>query len=160
MWLWLMQALDNGAYAVSIDPCAMTQTFITPTVEGYTREMTIGFIPPSETEGAQKLYRFYSPDSEDCMLSTEDTEKEGYLKQGFLGYIYNDPVEGTAPLYQFYNKKRKDHLITLDPGAEGLNGYGAPEVLGYVLPALDIESQERACNVPLWRFCKRIHKSE
>jgi len=139
---------------------ALTQTFITPIVEGYTREIPVGLLPPSETEGAQKLYRFYNANREDCRLSTDDTAPEGYVNQGYLGYIYTDQQPDTVPLYQFYYKKRKDHLVTLDSNAESMNHYGDLETLGYVLPTSDIKPEDWTCNVPLWRFCKRIVKEE
>lgn len=88
--LWLMQSLDGG-FIVSSDPCASTQTFVTPLVQGhsgevtllkgYTRELMVGLISASETEGAQKLYRFYDPGSEDCMLGTTLPTGGGFKRE-------------------------------------------------------------------------------
>lgn len=68
--LWLVQPLGAYSATVTADPCASTETFINPLVQGYTREIAVGWIPSSETEGTRRLYRFYGPDSWDIMLST------------------------------------------------------------------------------------------
>jgi hypothetical protein len=158
--LWLMRSINNMAKTISTDPCAFTQTFINPNAKNYTRELAVCLLPPSEIEDSQKLYRFYNPDSQDCVLSIDSTPINNYTNQGYIGYIYTEQKEGTVPLYQFYNNKRKDHLITLDINAESLSGYDAFEILGYVLPASDIKPEDWTCNVPLWRFCKRVVKEE
>jgi hypothetical protein len=87
---------------------------------------------------------------------------EGYANQGYLGHIYTEEQPGTVPLYQFYNSRRKDHMVTLDSSEEpeGLSGYSDRELLGYVLPPTEIEPDDLRCNLPLWRFCKRILRKE
>ncbi len=158
--LWLMQSLTNRAFWVSTDKCALTQTFLSPIAKLYTRESAVCMIPNSETPGAVKLYRYYNERKEDCLLSTFDGEIENFLNQGYLGYIYTEQRAGTVPLYQFYNSKRDDHFISLDINAEGLSGYGSYEILGYVMPPSRVVFDDWKCNVPLWRFCKRVIKEE
>jgi hypothetical protein len=168
--LWRMVPLEESELegwfslgdnpTVSTDPCAMTQTFVTPVLQGYTRELVVGLIPPSETEGAVELYRFFNASHEDCLLSTSITQDEGYVLQGRLGYIYTQPGTDRVPLYQFYNRIRKDHLITTDPEPEGLDGYDddSRELLGYILSTSNLEPEDWTCNSPLWRYCKRIYR--
>ncbi len=163
--LWLMQRLEDGAYTVATDPCDETQTFMGTIARGYTRELPLCFIPQSETPGARKLYRAYNKDTEDCLLSLEpdmsDTPRVGeYKRQGYIGYIYTDEQAGTVPLYQLFNRTRRDHVVTLYPDGEGLSGYGEHQLLGYVLPITASAADLYTCNVPLWRFCKRVQKEE
>lgn len=155
--LWLMYSVEGEKYAASPDSCAGTETFFTPVVEGYTREMAVGLISPSELAGGQKLFRFFNPETDDAMLSLDESAMpDGYVNQGYLGYLYSDEQPGTVPLYQYYDEENKDHLITTDPGAEGLAGYGGQELLGYVFPASGSSAADGTCYVPLWRFCKRV----
>ncbi len=87
---------------------------------------------------------------------------EGYVNHGYVGYIYTEQVPGTVPLYQYHNSRRRDHMVTLDGGGEpeGLSGYGEQELLGYVLAPDEVGADELTCNVPLWRFCKRVRREE
>ncbi len=153
--LWLLKSVANGAYTVSTDSCAGTETFFTPVAEGYTREVAVGLISPGELAGGARLYRFFNPETSDCLLSTDEAAAPaGYLNQGYLGHIYTSQAPGTVPLYQLEDQAHHDHLVTTDPGRERLPGYGAQEMLGYVLPAATPPGGP-ACAVPLWRFCRR-----
>ncbi len=155
--LWLFQSQESKAYAALTDPCAGTETFFGPELKGYTRDIAVGLISPSELAGGVKLYRLYNADTQDCLLSTNpQATAEGYVNQGYLGYIYTTEQPGTVPLYQFHDADHEDHLITADPGAEGLAGYGEAQALGYVAPASDVGAANVSCSVPLWRFCKRV----
>ena len=158
--LWLMRSRVTNAYFVSVDKCDFTQTFLNPIAKYYTRESAVGMILSSETPDATKLYRFCNEEKEDCMLSTSSTDVEHFVNQGYVGYIYTTQKPGTVPLYQFYNSKRDDHFITLDINAEGLEGYGSYEMLGYVLSPSEVDFEDWKCNLPLWRFCKRVIKEE
>jgi hypothetical protein len=122
--LWLVQALDNSAHAVATDPCASTQTFVTPVVQGYTREIVVGLIPPSETEGAHKLYRFYDPASEDCMLSTSlptggGFEREFENEDGLaVGDVNGDGKD------EIVHADRDDWIQVFDMDGNPLEGFG------------------------------------
>jgi hypothetical protein len=150
--LWHIQPLEVGAVGsysptVSTDPCASTETFINPLVQGYTREIAVGWIPSSETEGTRRLYRFYGPDSWDIILSTWIPASGGFsislgrgdrLAAGDVdgdgrAEIVHGDTDGPVRIYDIDG----DNLASLDLGfgrgdslaAGDLNGDGKDDIV-------------------------------
>ena len=101
-------------------------------------------------DGTVPIFRWYSPDRNDNMLSTTRGGCQGsilgpdYVFVRKEGYIFDPslpmPVE-TIPLYSWYSNGRGDNLVTTSQAENGRRelglspDYEPPKLLGYIYPA-------------------------
>ncbi|CAO2658185.1 Nn.00g059080.m01.CDS01 [Neocucurbitaria sp. VM-36] len=72
---------------------------------GYTFERIGWHMPVEQGPDNTGYYRFYNPDTNDHLLTTDPFgEVLGYRNDGLLGYIYNYPKPGSIQLQGFVNR--------------------------------------------------------
>ncbi|MBD3389239.1 MAG: PKD domain-containing protein [Candidatus Altiarchaeales archaeon] len=148
--LWLFKEGDTEENYVDTEACAGTRTFISPTMDKYTRGKVVGYIRLQPHPDAVPIYRHFNDDSNDFFLSSNRNESErGYVNTGFLGYAYTENLPGTIPLFSYSTRTYEKENITIMCETEERT-YDTP--IGY------IHAEELPCTTPAYKYCKRYVK--
>ena len=112
--IWLFKDLASSNFTVGTEPCAGTRTFMSQTMDKYSRQKVVGYMRLTPHPQAQKIFRYYNKDKKDFFLSTNSLETDSnYVLSGMLGYAYTTPTNETVPLYSYSTKNYEKLNITI-----------------------------------------------
>jgi PKD repeat protein len=148
--LWLFQDAETCNYTVDTDFCAKARTFVSNSMNGYTRGKVEGYIRLTKAPDTVRIYRYYDEDSRNFFLSTNANETDpDYVINGFLGYAYTSNIPGTVPLHSYSPKTYRKQNITIMCEDEERT-FDTP--IGYIY------AEEHPCTTAVYKYCKRYIK--
>jgi|GEM_PF-3845976 len=150
MVIWLFADAETGKSIIGTDPCAGTRTFMSQTMDRYTRGKVVGNMRLLPADGTVPVYRYFNADKKDFFLSTDSNATEpGYVNSGMLGHAFTSNVAGTVPLHSFSSKTYASRNITVSCENKEQE-FDTP--IGWIYDA------PMPCTRPVYQYCKRYIK--